>query len=205
MQAVAFPRPNAKPPTVSGHYGRNSVKCKMKCNMNILRRLNKQRMHIFFLLIFFLSCLTAYGQSIYISRIGSKFLPGHVDIVITVDNENVRYEMFEHWYTRSFAEMRQVTITLDNLNKFNEENDTIQLKIFGKYVQLVDKKYNVNKKIKHKKTCTSVEKMRKISYAYKISSQYENIRHYELYTESDLDLPEHEFEKRILENVERIR
>ena len=76
-------------------------------------------------------------EKVYTSRTGSKFLSEYVDIVTTI--ENIRYEMFEHWYTRSYTEMRQTTIKLDKLNKFNEENDTIQLKRFDKYVQLVGK------------------------------------------------------------------
>lgn len=153
--------------------------------------------------MFFLFGLTIYAQNVYTSRFGSKFFPGHNDIVITVDDENVRYEMFNHWYSRSYAEKRQLTIKRVDLDKFNEENDTIQLKIFDKYVQLVDKKYNINKKVKRTKLCASVEKMRKISYAYKISSQYENVSHYELYSDSDLELPESEFEKKVLENIEK--
>ena len=43
--------------------------------------------------------------------------------------------------------------------------------------------------------------MRKISYAYKVSSGYENIRHYDLYKSEDLNLTEDEFKKKVIENL----
>jgi hypothetical protein len=39
--------------------------------------------------------------------------------------------------------------------------------------------------------------MRKISFAYKISSQQKNIRHFELYDREDLKLEEEEFRKKV--------
>ncbi len=51
--------------------------------------------------------------------------------------------------------------------------------------------------------CTSTENMRKISYAYKVSSQYENVRHFELYKWDDLNLTEDEFKKIVTENLNK--
>jgi hypothetical protein len=65
--------------------------------------------------IMFLTLLQLYGfsQETFTSRKGSKFFPGHLEVVITVDSKNVRYELFNHWYSLSYAELRQITIPLD--------------------------------------------------------------------------------------------
>jgi hypothetical protein len=47
--------------------------------------------------------------------------------------------------------------------------------------------------------------MRKISYAYKVSSSYGNIRHYELYEWVDLKLSEEEFIKIVNENLNKLK
>jgi len=145
--------------------------------------------------------LLGFGQENYTSRKGSKFFPGHLEISITIDKNELRYELFNHWYTGSYAELRQITINLDSLEKFNLSNDTIAITIFQNKVHLTDKKFRTNKNIKHRKLCTSVENMRKISYAYKVSSGYENIRHYDLYKSEDLNLSEDEFKKKVIENL----
>ena len=143
------------------------------------------------------------GQNIYTSRKGPKFLPGHLDIVVTINKNNVRYELFNHWYAGSYAELRQISIPLDSLNKFNTSNDSIAINIQGKKLKLTDKKFNINKKIRHRKLCISPENMRKISYAYKVSSQYKDIMHYDLYDWEDLKLTEEEFRNKVVENVKK--
>ena len=170
-------------------------------NRTILKTKTKK---ITILFVFLLYNSIFYGQTTYTSRLGSKFFPGHGDIVITIDSKNIRYEMFNHWYTRSYAELRQMSINLDSLDSFNKNNDTIRIEIHGNKLRLVDKKFHINKNIKHKKLCTSPENMRKISFAYKISSEFENIRHYELYTDNDLDLPEEEFKEKVIENMKNL-
>jgi hypothetical protein len=113
-------------------------------------------MKIFLIFIFFISLnLLGFGQKLYTSRIGSKFFPGHLDIVITVDNNVLRYELFNHWYYGSYAELRQISINLDNLERFNQSNDTISIKIFGDKIHLIDKSFRINKKIRHKNLCAS--------------------------------------------------
>jgi len=46
--------------------------------------------------------------------------------------------------------------------------------------------------------------MRNISYAYKVSLGFENIRHYDLYKSEDLNLAENEFKKKVIENLNSI-
>jgi hypothetical protein len=65
---------------------------------------------------------------------------------LTVDSNYVRYELFNHWYSGCFAELRQIKIQLDSLEIFNKENDTIEIKLIGDNVQLKDKKFNISKK-----------------------------------------------------------
>jgi len=156
--------------------------------------------------IFILSLhLIGYGQENYTSRKGSKFFPGHLDIFITIDKNELRYELFNHWYTGSYAQLRQITIKLDSLEKFNFTNDSITISILKNKVHLTDKKFRINKNVKHRSLCTSIESMRKISYAYKVSSDYEKIMHYDLYKSEDLNLSEEEFKKKVIENLNDIK
>ena len=141
------------------------------------------------------------GQNIYTSRKGSKFFPGHLDIVVTVDKNYLRYELFNHWYAGSYAELRQISIPLDSLKKFNLSNDSIVINILDKKIQLTDKKFNIHKRIRHRKLCISPENMRNISYAYKVSTQYKDTRHYELFNWEDLKLTEEEFRKKVDDNL----
>lgn len=150
--------------------------------------------------IMFLTLLQLYGfsQETFTSRKGAKFFPGHLDVVITVDSKNVRYELFNHWYSLSYAELRQITIPLDSLNEFNQKNDSLKIEIRKGRVKLIDKKYQLSRKIYHRNLCASASTMRKISFAYKISSQQKNIRHFELYDREDLKLEEDEFRKKVI-------
>jgi hypothetical protein len=132
--------------------------------------------------------LIGFGQENYTSRIGSKFFPGHLDIVITIDTNVLRYELFNHWYTGSYAELRQISIKNDSLGEFDQSNDTISFKLHDNKIHLIDKRFGINKKIRHKKLCATPETMRKISYAYKVSSKNGKVRHYELYDLEDLKL-----------------
>ncbi|HEY1045376.1 MAG TPA: hypothetical protein VGF79_02985 [Bacteroidia bacterium] len=145
--------------------------------------------------------ISSYSEEIFTSRKGSKFFPGHLEIVITVDSNNVRYELFNHWSSLSYAELRQITIPIDSLKEFNLKNDSIQIVILNGKVKLIDKKYQLSEKIKHKKLCASAPTMRKISFAYKLSSEHSNIKHYELYDNEDLKLDEEAFKKKVLERL----
>lgn len=158
---------------------------------------------LLFLLITILFNLFSYGQT-YTSRFGSKFFPGHYDIVMTIENDSVRYELFNHWYCLSYEESRQMKISLDELDFFNTNNDTIQIEVCDNKIRLIDKKYGINKRIKHKKLCASPEKMRMISFAVKISMNSNVIRHYQLYTPADLNLPENEFKEKVKQNMAKL-
>lgn len=153
------------------------------------------------ILLLILVHLNSYSQDTFTSRKGSKFFPRHLDVVITVDNKNVRYELFHHWYSLSYAELRQITIPLDSLNVFNQKNDSISIEFHNGKVNLVDKKYRLSRKIKHKKMCASVSTMRKISFAYELSTEHKNIRHFELYEPEDLNLDEEAFKKKVMEKL----
>jgi hypothetical protein len=145
--------------------------------------------------------LNSYSQDAFTSRKGSKFFPGHLDIVITVEHKNVRYELFNHWYSLSFAELRQIKIPLDSLNDFNQKNDSIKIELYKGNVKVVDKKYRLSRKIKHRNLCASASAMRKISFAYKLSCGHKDIRHFELYDREDLRLEEEEFKKKVTKKL----
>ncbi len=145
--------------------------------------------------------LNIYPQQTYTSRKGSKFFPGHLDISITVDNRCVRYELFNHWYSFSYAELRQIKIPLDSLDEFNQKNDSIKIILEKGKIKLIDKKYQIFKKIKHKNLCASESTMRKISFAYEISRKQNGIRHFELYDREDLNLDEKSFKEKVMQNL----
>jgi len=159
------------------------------------------------LIIIFLTLLqlNSYSQDTFTSRKGSKFFPGHLDIIITVDNKNVRYELFNHWFSLSYAELRQITIPLDSLNEFNQK-DSIKITLHKGKAKLVDKKYRLSRKIKHRNLCASASTMRKISFAYKLSSIHKDVSHFELYNREDLTMDEEEFKKKVMAKLkEKIR
>ena len=142
-----------------------------------------------------------FSQNIFTSRKGTKFFPGHYDIVITVDSKSVRYELFNHWYSWAYAENRQLTIPLDSINSFNQKNDTIKIKLYKRKVKLIDKKYRLSRNVRHRSLCTSVQTMRKISFACILSSENKDIRHLELFDREDLKLNEEEFKRKVIEKL----
>lgn len=151
-------------------------------------------------LLFLLFPLMMFGQKEYTSRKGSKFFPTHLDIVITESNDSLRYEIFNHWYSHSYAKLRDVKISIKEIDIFNSKNDSIKFKIKKNKIHLTDKKYRLNRNVKKKRLCASADYMRKISYAYEISQKYK-IRHFSIYDSNDLKLSEKEFRKKAEENL----
>ncbi len=119
-------------------------------------------------------------------------LPGQLQVVITLDSSKVKYELFNHWYHRAYAKYRQIEIPLRDLEDFNSQNDSLRIRILDNHIHLVDKRYRLNKKVKHQRLAVSVDHMRKISLTYELTKQYEDI-HFELYEHEELDLPMKEF------------
>ena len=153
-------------------------------------------------LVLFLLSFNIYGQNqTYTGRKGLN-LPGHLDIAITIDDETLRYELFNHWYTDAYTELRQIIIPINDINKYN--SDSIAFKINGNFFHLIDKKYNIDKRLKISKRNTSIEKMRKISYAYKIAKE-NGLKHYDLYKRKDLELNENEFYKKVNSTLETVK
>ena len=149
-----------------------------------------------YLLTLFILIITinASTQEVYSAKKCSRLFPGHAHVLITVDTENIHYELFNHWYSLSYAQYRDLIIPLHELQEFNSNNDSIQLEIFDKKVKLVDERYGLKKNVKHQKQCASTEDMRKISYACEITSET-NIKHFQLYDREELFLSEEEFEE----------
>jgi hypothetical protein len=91
-----------------------------------------------------------------------------------------------------------MTIQLDSLKEFNHKNDSIKIELRKGKVTLTDKKYRLSRKVKHRNLCASAPTMRKISFAYKLSSGQKDMRHFELYEHDDLKLDEEEFKKKVM-------
>lgn len=164
-------------------------------------RLYLQTMRLFFVTLILGLPLLSYSQTQYTGHKGSKLFPFHVDIVISVDSAHIRYEVFHHWYSVSYAELRQINIPTDSLAVFNSSQDTLQILFNKKYVLLDDKTLGISQKIRHGKLCTSADRMRKISFAYAQSSKHTGIQHFHLYKNEDLELSEEEFRKVVLNNL----
>lgn len=153
-------------------------------------------------LVLFSFHLLSFGQKIYTTNIYPRFLPGHLHIVVTIDRNFIRYELFNHWYSGRYAELRQVIINPDSLDLLNKSSDSLTIKILGDKVQVRDKRYGINKKFRNKNLCASPETMRKISFAYKLSSK-NGLDSHALYTEDDLKLNEIEFGKKVIANLDK--
>ena len=125
-------------------------------------------------------------------------------MVISVDSNNIHYQLFNHWYSLSYAQDRDIIIPISELNKFNNENDTLTIIILNNKIKLTDKRNKLDRKVKHQKLCASKETMRKISYAYSIVEKHEDedIMHFHLYEYGDLKLKEEEFKKLVDKNLE---
>jgi hypothetical protein len=161
------------------------------------------RLTVVFLLLLQFS---SRAQETFSARKGPKFLPGHLHVVMTVDDKVVRYELFNHWYSRSYAAMRQMTVALDSLDAFNRGQDSVKIELQKNKIKLVDKRYRLSKNIKHTPLCASASDMRKISYAQKQAAGHtlasgKTLMHFDLYNREDLKLSEAEFEQRVNENV----
>ena len=154
--------------------------------------------------ILILFSISSFSQNTFTSRKGTKFFPGHQDMVITVCDSTVRYELFNHWYVMSYAELRQLTISKDSLDFYGNSNDSLQIKLSEKSVKLIDKRYKLNRKVKRTRLCVSPETMRKISFAYSQSIKYDNIGPHGLYEDKDLDLSKEEFKKKVIKNMDEI-
>jgi len=157
--------------------------------------------NIILIYLLLLVSASSFSQETFTSRKGTKFFPGHQDMAITVTDSTVRYELFNHWYVMSYAELRQLTISKDSLDFYGNSNDTLQIKLTDKYVKLIDKRYKLTRKVKRTRLCVSPETMRKISFAYSQSLKYDNIGPHGLYEDHDLDLSEEKFKKVVIKNL----
>lgn len=157
---------------------------------------------IFSIILTLCFSLTSFSQETYTARKGSRFFPGHLHMVISVDSSEIHYQLFNHWYSLSYAQLRDIKIPSSELEKYGEQNDTLTIIVLDNKVQLIDKKNKLDKKIKHQRLCASVETMRKISYANSIAEKHEDMIHFHLYEHDDLKLTEEEFIKLIDKNLE---
>lgn len=143
--------------------------------------------------------VTCRAQETHTGRKGSKLFPGHFDIVLTIEQDSVRYELFNHWYARSYSELRQVRLPLNG-------TASLRVEIHHGKVKLVDPEYGIAKRIKHSKLCATPRTMRNVSFAYKVAQSSRNIHihHYDLYKSADLELAEHEFQQKVAARFEEL-
>jgi len=154
------------------------------------------------IILTFCLSLTGFSQETYTARKGSRLFPGHLHIVMDVDSNEIHYQLFNHWYSWSYAQLRDIKIPISELDKYGEKNDTLTIIILKNEVKLIDNKNKLDRKIKHQKLCASVETMRKISYANSIAEKHEDMMHFHLYEREDLDLSEEEFKNLVNNKLE---
>jgi hypothetical protein len=148
--------------------------------------------------------LNGYAQETYTGTKGSKLFPGHLHAFITVDSSSVKYELFNHWYNASYAQYREMSIPINQLGELRIEKDSLVITIHNGKVKLNDKKYKIKKTIKHQKSCAALTTMRKISYANTLAEKVEDLRHFDLYEQTDLKLSETEFKALVRHNLDEI-
>lgn len=141
-----------------------------------------------------------FAQQVFKSSRGLRFFPGHDDIYISLDSNYLRYELFNHWYSMSYYERRQMIIPISDLHTFNQDNDSLQILIRKNSITVKDKRYKLHKTVRQRNICASPENMRKISFAYALVKNEKDLRHFELYQWSDLSLSENDFQAKVLEN-----
>lgn len=157
---------------------------------------------IFSIILTLCFSLTSFSQETYTARKGSRFFPGHLHMVISVDSTEIHYQLFNHWYSLSYAQYRDIKIPINELDNYGEKNDTLNIIMLDNKIKLVDKRNKLDRKIKHQRLCASVETMRKISYANSVAEKYEDMMHFHLYEHDDLKLTEEEFKKLVDKNLE---
>ena len=145
---------------------------------------------------------TCFSQETFTETKGSRFFPGHLHMVMDVDSNEIHYQLFNHWYSWSYAQLRDIKIPISEFDKYGEQNDTLTIIVLDNKVKLIDKRNKLDRKIRHQKLCASVATMRKISYANSIAEQHEDMMHFHLYEREDLDLSEEEFKNLVDHNLE---
>ena len=145
---------------------------------------------------------TSFSQETYTGRKGSRFFPGHLHIVIGVDSTELHYQLFNHWYSLSYAQYRDIKIPISELDNYGMKNDTLRILMLDNKIKLVDKRNKLDRKINHQMACASIETMRKISYANSVAEKHEGMKHFQLYGHDDLKLTEEDFINLIDKNVE---
>jgi hypothetical protein len=149
--------------------------------------------------------LTAFSQESYTGKKGVRVFPGHLHVAISVDSTVIHYQLFNHWYNESYAQERDIVIPFSELQKYESQNDTLTIIVLNDKVKLIDKRYKLNRKVKHQKLCVSIDTMRKISYANSVADKHKSIRHFDLFEQDDLKLTEQEFKKVVDKNIEEKR
>lgn len=146
---------------------------------------------------------SGFSQKAYSAKKGPRFMPGHLHIVVEIENDTLRYQLFNHWYASSYKQLRDVRVAVNQLNTFN--SDTLSFYILENKVKLMDREYKIKGAVKNQKLCASLDEMRKIAFAYSLIEKQKGLRHFDLYTQEDLSLPEAQFQSRVEEKFSEKR
>ena len=160
-------------------------------------------------LILWLVCLccaiSCHSQRTFTAKKGIRWLPTHYHAVVSIDNDTVHYQLFNHWYSHSYAQYRDVIFPLNELPSIHQKYDSLSLTISADKVKVNDAKYKFKKRVRHQKLCASISTMRKVSFADSLAHGEEGMMHFHLYEDSVLKLPEDEFRRIVLTNFKELK
>jgi hypothetical protein len=157
------------------------------------------------LLIWLMALLPVYAipQEIRIDHFGSKLIPGHYEIVLSIDENHVRYELFQHWYYQSYLKVRDLILSVNDSSGFSSEHDSVHVFMKNKHIELIDARYRINKRVRKKAQRESVEVMRNSDFAYRLAENDEKVSFHELFESQDLNLPEEQFQQKVKTEFEK--
>lgn len=121
------------------------------------------------------------------------FLPGSLTIILEINSDTVSYEIYNHYYTKGFYEIKKGELILsENLLNIN---DSIQISIKrNNSIVFNDKSLKLKKILRKNKNISHINYVRNLAFADKKSRLDTNINRWELYNNSsDLLLNPSEF------------
>ncbi|MDH5381464.1 MAG: hypothetical protein OEW75_11460 [Cyclobacteriaceae bacterium] len=120
-------------------------------------------------------------------------------MIITKKNDSIRYELFNHWYSRSYSLLRDISVSVAQLPI---QSDSVGIHDMGNKFLVKDKKNGLDKMAMGglNRSCYSINFMRNMSFAYSLSLKYK-IGHHAFYDEIDWEQSQDAFQNLYMELV----
>ncbi len=155
---------------------------------------------ILLMIIAVLFCQQIAAQNIYYGHWGSRLFPGHWDVFVTVSEDSIRYEAYNHAYTDWHIEKRKISIPVSDIDRYGTQNDTLQINIEEKRIHIKDG--DLDLKLQSKvKAKGSLCRIRKLAYADKVARENGIKDFWDLYSYENFELTEEEFYAKVDDNL----